>query len=1522
MISAFETVYTRVAKVAIGLGEIDVSDVVFLSQTGEGPVGEAKKFTNGSSVAEAVLKIRRNAKHPLHARILASAKSFPYSPIEKADVSSLPASAITKVLDLTAATTFDPILATGVQSIIRETVSVNRGNLEKIGSDEWKILKESGVLGRGMEFGDFVKHVIYHADSGRRASEDALELGALKGAEDSGGGGGGGGGGKGEQDAYDLEYAEFVEERNKKASELYANLEFLSSREASLSETIGVPVTKPTITWTQLKASYEAKDSKRFGRPLDVFGKSKVSEQVPIIMHLDNASAAAARAAFPITNDFFTGYITNANAVNTNNRDPRNRTIDVTGHSFLTESDMRVAGGAEIGGARSRRRPRVITKILSQENGGEWFARSILEISPSPTDYNTAKVGTIFATVIFTPEDGSEMGAIISIEPRFNKAKDGAFEFEVTVVRKFTIQRNSGDKTVTINSSSGFISQTRFEEYVLPNLSKAFPTIELTNSESSSGKVNGEFSIIGAAAERFVSFAFYHMAVVDQVLRTSMYINESATLVSEKKFVPKYTFGTYEFIKYNESDQFENAKAQLVNIGNFSFDVPLFVPTANPSVAPALLPITFTAISTTAANYLAAFVSVAVARVMEFTPSLVSDLKRIVPKCCKSVGEELKTITATKTTTTAKGKRGTRIAESVSGEEINTIQHSKIADLHAFAPASIVPHGYSSKCLCKSQPVVIAADEVADWERDGYKPIEVDVESGGKNLIFVCLNKHYAALVKKTEKGGGESIQFPCCFQSPQKGGVKEQGKTSSSLTKTGKEQKLDYIITRPGPIGVNRIGLIPRGLARVLRSLVGGKDEDFVRFGGHTTGNSAIHAVLQGLFYTLQRGDKALVPTEIKDLVEEYGSVKDNDATKAEEIAIRVRGMMTNAIPASTYAQEFPDLDHKSSSLGIRNSRITRRVRESLSLDNPIDTLYHIRGLEAVLGVNIFVFASDEQYPGNFEPEIPNAAIASIPPCDRDHSKYPCIFLLRHHANFAYETIISRGVIAEGGGIRSSAELGGFASVAVGGGKGVFNGAASEMASRLFTLTAPVSRLFMEGVYADLYSSTFRMYEMVETVIKNGKITAQEVDSYGKLRTIVVEPNGESEWGPEAIVIETPPLAPLRNVPFPDRILSRAPRPFTSEEDVKSVVRTSGKREFRGIGKVEITKIERASGLNPVFIGAISMSQNPSFNPNEFSILALPQKRSGKELTPLVIRDTQETATEFAILFVFWARSVDRARAASMKQVPQDLNEWFDSKTRVISETDVLPPPNRKNLPATFPDVSEEPFETPSQTFLLPFWNAFFTKEGDHVFFAFRSTASREVTKTFLQEVERNTIGIETNFEMPFSIVPREMLGVFAVSRDFHEVDQDARVFTTPAQYFNWAKRIAASSQWKHALESGSHLMTSSHLIRGSQATETLARTADGRLCHIFTPFSKTRFASEIVARDASFSRDGGASGDNAKFGITTNREIVSLDGNTDKDIGILDYIPIRDERIITGAGNPSSAIIAYKQRQVSRQN
>lgn len=251
-------------------------------------------------------------------------------------------------------------------------------------------------------------------------------------------------------------------------------------------------------------------------------------------------------------------------------------------------------------------------------------------------------------------------------------------------------------------------------------------------------------------------------------------------------------------------------------------------------------------------------------------------------------------------------------------------------NLRTIAP-EIFTESYSRDCQYKNQPIIITETEIDSWKdrkiTKGSEEIERPVKELG-DYHFVCPTDQYPYVEFKQNLDVPRDFDtYPCCYKSPQTGGVRQRERGSSKRSK-------DPIKTNK-IMGEGGIANIPTSIEEMLK---GGfeKPISFYRTGSLISPSSFLACVCLGL------EDKNYM--KLKTLEEKEKYIQDLRL----EIASKGNFLTTSS--------ELFDVSEKDR---IENFR---RIEEFL------DPATYYRVVEEIFGINIFVFSGSLPKP-NVEP-------------------------------------------------------------------------------------------------------------------------------------------------------------------------------------------------------------------------------------------------------------------------------------------------------------------------------------------------------------------------------------------------------------------------------------------------------------------------------------------------------------------------------------------------------------------------
>lgn len=302
-----------------------------------------------------------------------------------------------------------------------------------------------------------------------------------------------------------------------------------------------------------------------------------------------------------------------------------------------------------------------------------------------------------------------------------------------------------------------------------------------------------------------------------------------------------------------------------------------------------------------------------------------------------------------------------KVVEETPGEkkEIEPSELKKgsenIKDLHEIAPKLFVQN-YARRCQAHSQPKIIPNDEVEAWKKKQFL-----VKTKGKNREekyvnrqvmvfpdpkdtkhterwnFVCPNDKNPYPGLKVNKDLSNKDEFPyiiCCY-------------TQDNMTpsdKTNKHKKYqDYIaniipkkqeatikterkINTRKILGPGRIGFLPKSMEDVFHTYKNKKSNEFVRLGTPRSKNSLLHCVSMA----------------IRD--PNYMKLKSTE--EREKYVLFLREQLVNHVPVEVMYQELYDYSPKEIREMVKNKEIF------------LDPSLFYRAIEELYNINIYTFA------------------------------------------------------------------------------------------------------------------------------------------------------------------------------------------------------------------------------------------------------------------------------------------------------------------------------------------------------------------------------------------------------------------------------------------------------------------------------------------------------------------------------------------------------------------------------------
>lgn len=947
--------------------------------------------------------------------------------------------------------------------------------------------------------------------------------------------------------------------------------------------------------------------------------------------------------------------------------------------------------------------------------------------------------------------------------------------------------------------TSSDVTDDEINDDIIQYISSSFEEgliLSTVSSKNTLLEMKGTLALTGKDAENFSVPGFYFMIITHPALRPFIFIKEDTSAFSEKS-----AGSIYFHIDTSLSSSVEELDDDITSSStnsSFKFDTLIYAPPTN--VSPAILQISFTAESQYLLRTLMVTLSQAIGFFLENYDLIIPTLTNAVPECCPVLSDvKTKIIKETASEIRASKRRvisSRIISESGGVSEIlknNDTISQKITDLHRNSEPGTINAG---KCQCKWQPVIITEDE-----REAWAPRKI---LDFKNRLFVCPDDTipYPNVVVNPDTSPSE---FPCCQ-------TKEKTTTTAKVTiaPTTTTARFDYVITKHIPLSVNRFGTIPTSLSRLIRA--GEKLHiDLIRKGTQqSTMNSMIHACLVSLNN------------------EEY--LNQTSPDNRELIANRYRRELLNLDP-SIFSQEFPDYNPKHEAAIKERERVLKEsISESLSSSSPVNSSLHIRGVEEILDVNIFIFNVTES--GQYTWEVPRHAISHLKPSPNLSNK--TIILIKHSNDSSYEAVLSRGILVKSDSEGTiSSKLAEVLPSSYNTNAGVFSPAATVF---LHSVAASTHECVVENNKRNeitrMYASGFDLKSyLINELFKDEFVVSiknQYIDLYGKLRGVHLSTSSSSFY------IRTPPLQPLGGGV---KIYGKYPPTDTTTS-----------HEFLDMLKPAVfSNIDKAKHI--IYVKATGPGSD-SLSGFDFEIIALPRHRLVEKKEENV--NNNVLVATLCVQFIFWARA-NNNRSSS-------FDEWWSKATKLISSGTILKPPLIKR--SVFPS---------SISALHQLWPQFVSEEG---VFIFSSEALYNRVNRFVGRMDK--------FITSTTTVSKFIRGVLIAPKDF-KADIDTRTFTKTTTFYDWLTSYSLSPQPRSIITAGSKMLTPQNLITyPSREPFHVEMEPLGRVVTVLNNLASSR--KDAIKGMSSIINN------NNKYTILKSRELIT-DGGGGGGSGILYY-------------------------------
>ena len=421
-------------------------------------------------------------------------------------------------------------------------------------------------------------------------------------------------------------------------------------------------------------------------------------------------------------------------------------------------------------------------------------------------------------------------------------------------------------------------------------------------------------------------------------------------------------------------------------------------------------------------------------------------------------------------------------------------------DPDIFKPSS---EGYSRRCNCQKQPVIIEEEEFDDWKNKEFIDKGVTVKRQIGNFPpnadeplfnYVCPDDEfpYPTVIDSKDPSLVAYTHVPCCAKSDAIGNPKsdynnygaEKIETAGNKAYKPKSKILEW----------KRTGELLPSIEDILNSNSIVK-YSYDRFGVGDSLNSFIHCVL--------------IAKNIKKYKEYF---KDNDYKACEEVCKEIRNDIPNTMPY------FFELTRQ------ETFNETRQTLLEGILDNNkfFNSSLYYRIFEEMYNVNIFVFDSNGMF------EIPNHSLVHIRPFNPNRK---CILMIKtaevetEKSRYPiYDLIINTNSI-KGESSKSSNPYTFLHS--------------KEIGSLIYDAYNKYYHNYTFTISTNIIESRFNPYSKIywPEILKDVEIKSQEIDTYGKLRSInIVFQNTVVE-----VTICAPPGQPL-NVPLTENFYKLRP--------------------------------------------------------------------------------------------------------------------------------------------------------------------------------------------------------------------------------------------------------------------------------------------------------------------------------------------------------------------------------------------
>lgn len=639
--------------------------------------------------------------------------------------------------------------------------------------------------------------------------------------------------------------------------------------------------------------------------------------------------------------------------------------------------------------------------------------------------------------------------------------------------------------------------------------------------------------------------------------------------------------------------------------------------------------------------------------------------------------------------------------------------------------------GWARKCQCNKQPILITDDEVKDWE--SFKPIikykgktqsvvkrEVRnfVLPDGRSVNFVCPTNTfpYIRLIKRPKKGDMSLNFYPCCWGTPFDEMVEQEdiivnpdeckGCTSGSLivdkvnnvdditsVKGGSVSSTTIFKGKPVPTIALDYNKLPSSLIRFLSyGDLNERQQDYRIYDIGSKGNSEIiskNSLLECL----------LLATGNKDYLKES---KINTRTK-ENVLLRYRRYLAEKVDPMAYVQEIYDITLRD----IEN--------EILNFNIPLIYRRHYHGLEELFKVHIYSFVITHRKPNqesdDFILEIPRYQVGHFKTLYVDR---PVVIIVSSQVDpTQYNLVISNS---------SNSKM--FAHL-------------SRYLHTAFTSTHET----VSNVVSKYYGSNLYSRINWENFFGKGKITAQEIDSFGKVRVFQID---------NKLTISVPPTQPI-NVP---RISEYR---MISE---KECLELFGEPESYDVDGFWYPWLDFKDAIY------VLVEHNRSdVRQDKFSMQVSLFRSTFMVSDILKERLKYQKACNALVQIIHWAWRLDYRPPISL---------WWSSHVKQSSQYDqntILP----KLIKITFPPVTETSTSIDAFKWASTWWPEVFSSGSVRIY----PQLYDKLTKFFQREAE-----VMERYTQ--DLVPPILFKIYENSADYPEIDNRI-IFTTKKRFSDW---------------------------------------------------------------------------------------------------------------------------------------